>query len=277
MEGIVEKCQEVYGRVHAACIYGSQVCGYATKESDVDVLVVLQDYDKGVEYTYVKDSIEIAFLGVSREVFEADAERAEYGGFISDRLINPIQPIINEKYIWDAEVAVKKRIVEWEAAKLVYKQRERSEFLEINLLYFPYKKWKKMSEIYRPYVYSIENVLRSDLRERNLRALLPGYRRALKELGFFKEVYPGWYRMDRRFIRQLLDKPIPARLQRIKMAEREAEELVARYLTHKKAGGSDKELVIKEIISKVGREMRRIRASTKGGLEEPGKFIIGAR
>jgi predicted nucleotidyltransferase len=38
-----------FGRVFAACLYGSQACGYAKDESNYDVLVILDEYEPGVK------------------------------------------------------------------------------------------------------------------------------------------------------------------------------------------------------------------------------------
>jgi predicted nucleotidyltransferase len=272
---ILQEMERTYGEVHGACLYGSQVCGYATGDSDYDVLVVLEDYGPGVKYTYVQNGMEMAFLGVDREVFEEDVRGAAYGGFIADRLLNPIIPLVKEEYIRASEVERKKAVVEWETAKLVLKNREAAGYLDINILYYPYKKWNKMAAVYHPYRYSIENTLRKDLKEKNLASLLPGFEKAIRDLGILREVYPGWYRIEESFVSSTLDRPLPARLERIKMAEREMEDVVARYLTHKKAGDSDRDLVIREIISKVRREVRHLREhGLSSPLEDPEKFLI---
>ena len=79
-----------------------------------------------------------------------------YGGFIADRIINPIYPLINEKYLRELEVDRKKKIVNWETTKLILKKESDSKFIDINILYYPFKKWNKIASVYRPYLYSIE-------------------------------------------------------------------------------------------------------------------------
>jgi predicted nucleotidyltransferase len=274
-EVIKKEMHRVYGDVYAACLYGSQVCGYATEDSDYDVLVVLEEYEPGVKYTYVEGDVEIAFLGVSRKVFEEDVKEATYGGFIADRLINPITPVLNKEFIRSSELRRKKVIVEWESTKLILKKRENAGFIDINLLFFPFKKWNKMVSIYRPYQYSIENALRKDLREKNLNALLPGFQKSIMEVDFLREVYPGWYRISPDFVKEVLKGPLPLRLDRLRMVEREIEDLVARYLTHSRAGDSDRDLIVKETISKIKREVRHIREKGfSSPLEEPEKFLL---
>ncbi len=274
-ETILGEMKKTFGNVLAACLYGSQVCGYATGESDHDALVILEEYAPGVRYTYVESGIEIAFLAVSKRVFEDDAAAGAYGGFIADRVINPFEPLVNEGYLQDWEVERKKSIVEWETTKLVVKNKEDARYINVNILYFPFKKWNRISAVYRPYLYSIENTLRKDLREQNLRQLTPGYKRAIDESGLLHETLPGWYRIDEAFIEETLGSGLPARLERIKMAEREIEGVVARYLTHERAGGSDRDLIIKEVMSKVRREARHIKEQGfSRKLKNSGDFLI---
>ena len=265
------------GRVYGAFHYGSQVTGYATVDSDYDVLVVLKDYEPRVKYTYVKREIEIAFLGVDKKVFEADVQSGAYGGFIADRLLNPIIPFVNEEYIQRSEVERKKKIISWETTRLVLKEKEDAGYIDINLLYYPYKKWSKMVRYYPPYQYSIENTLRKDLREKNLKALLPGFQKAIEELDLLTEVYPGWYRIKSDFIDNTLNQPMSPEIERVKMAEREIEEIVSRYLTHSRAGDSDRDLIIKELVSKVRREVRHLKeAGFSSNLIDPERFLIQA-
>jgi predicted nucleotidyltransferase len=272
---IMSEMKKTYGEVYAACLYGSQVCGYATDGSDYDVLVILDNYESGVKYTYVQDKIEMAFLGVAKKVFEEDLKDGDYGGFIADRLINPIYPIVNEEYLQVSEVKRKKQIVDWETTKLVLKKKEVAKYLDINILYYPFKKWNKIAAVYPPYLYSIENTLREDLKEKNLNALLPGYRQAINELDNLREVYPGWYRIKEGLVEEILERGPPPRLEQIKMIEREIENVVARYLTHTRAGDSDRDLIVKELISKVKREVRHLKEKgLSSSLEDAEKFLL---
>jgi predicted nucleotidyltransferase len=274
-DDIRRELKRAYKNVYAACLYGSRVCGYATKDSDYDVLVILEEYKPGVKYTYVNGAFEIAFLAVSKKVFEEDVYNSSYGGFIADRILNPIKPLVNEEYLVSCELERKKKIITWETSKLVLKNKLNAQLIDINLLYFPFKQWDKIATVYRPFLYSVENMLRSDLREKNLKSLVPGYRRGIEELGFYREVYPGWYRIEQEFVDKILGAGLSAQIERLKMIEREVENIVVRYLTHAKAGDSDRDLVIKEVLSKVQREVRHFKE--KGfsiPLEKPEKFLI---
>ena len=59
------------------------------------------------------------------------------------------------------------------------------------------------------------------------------------------------------------------------MIEREIENSVARYLTHSKAGDSDRDIIIKEALSKVKREVRHFKEKKLSShLEDPKKFLL---
>jgi hypothetical protein len=111
--------------------------------------------------------------------------------------------------------------------------------------------------------------------EINLNSLLPGYFSAVEELGILTKSYPGWYRIHENFILDLMGETQPKELERIKVIEREIQDVGARYLTHRRAGNSDCDLVIKAVISKVKREVHLFKErGIKSSLEDPKKFLI---
>jgi predicted nucleotidyltransferase len=62
--------------VVATCIYGSRVAGYNRPDSDIDLLVVLQNYPYVVKYIYFSESgTKISALAVDREALLRDAKR----------------------------------------------------------------------------------------------------------------------------------------------------------------------------------------------------------
>ena len=58
---VIKKCisKVAKGRkIIATCIYGSRVAGYNRPDSDIDVLIVLENYPYVVKYTYFRESIQ---------------------------------------------------------------------------------------------------------------------------------------------------------------------------------------------------------------------------
>ncbi|MDQ4101789.1 MAG: nucleotidyltransferase domain-containing protein, partial [Thermoproteota archaeon] len=56
---VIQKCirKVAKGRtIVATCIYGSRVAGYNRPDSDIDLLIVLEDYPYVVKYVYYRES-----------------------------------------------------------------------------------------------------------------------------------------------------------------------------------------------------------------------------
>ncbi len=170
------------------------------------------------------------------------------------------------------QVETKKRVILHNLKKLIYKYKKNINLLEINLLYFPFKYWNKMVQIYPPVRYSIENTLRNELRERNLKKILQGYIKAIEQLKILEEVYPGWYKIKQSFIKSLRKKPSK---ELMRIYEKEIKKAIERYKTHKKAGSdSETDTIIYEISHKIERELKQIkRKGFKTILDNPDKYI----
>ncbi len=266
----INEIKKEFGKVHAACLYGSKVSGYASKGSDTDVIVILKKLKPKIKYVYRGN---YSFLAVEKKFFEGDVIKAKQGDFIAARICNPMKPLINRGYMKKMEIEAKKRVVSYNVRKLIYKYREKAQLMEINALYFPFKHWNKLVQIYPPFRYSIENTLRNELRKRNLKMILPGYVEAIKKLRIMEESYPGWYRINGNFIKKALKKKRSKELARI--YEGEIKRAIQRYKTHKKAGaGQEKDTIIYEITHKIERELKQIkRKGFKTILDNPDKYI----
>jgi len=266
----IKEIKKQFGSAFAACLYGSNVSGYASKGSDVDVIVVLRKFKPKIKYVYKGD---YSFLVVDKRFFEDDIKEAKYGDFVAARICNPIKPVLNKEYFKRMEIAAKKRIVLYNVRKLVYKNRKKAHLLEINALYFPFKHWNKLVQIYPPFRYSIENTLRNELRERNLKMILPGYLAAIKQLKIMEEAYPGWYKIKEGFIKNVLGKKPHKEL--IRIYEGEIKRAIERYRTHRKAGAEQKkDTIMYEITHKIERELKQIkRKGFKTMLDSPNKYV----
>jgi len=230
----------------------------------------LKKFKPKIKYVYRGN---YSFLVVEKKFFERDIYDAKHGDFVAARICNPIKPIINKRYFEKMETEAKKRVVLYNARKLIYKNRKNANFMEINALYFPFKHWNKLVQIYPPFRYSIENTLRNELRQRNLKKILPGYIKAIKQLKIMDEIHPGCYKIREAFIKKTLRKKPGKEL--IKIYEGEIRKAVKRYKTHKKAGaGQEKDTIVYEITHKIKRELKQIkRKGFKTILDNPNKYV----
>src|SRR5919109_2855695 len=106
-------CKVAKGReVVATCIYGSRVAGYNRPDSDIDVLVVLQNYPYVVKYIYFSESsTKVSALAVDREALLRDAKSAFLGEFVVGRLLHIYEPIVNSEFFAMIERTYKRRVI----------------------------------------------------------------------------------------------------------------------------------------------------------------------
>ena len=260
-----EIIKTLFPKVYAALHYGSKVAGYGNKTSDNDVIVVIKNYPEKIKYIY-KDNY--SFLAVDKKVFEDDCSKTKYGDFVAARFSGPIIPIINRYYLKKMEIVFKKKVVTIYTTQLIYERKEKALNIKINLAYFPFCKWNEQVTIYRPFRYSILNTLRSDLKDKNLKMIFPGYKKAIEELQIFDQVEKNWYQIKPEFIKKVLknNKLFP----KIEFYLAEAKKAIKRYQTHDLAGGSQTDIVIKDVIHKIDRE---IHWQKKGVLNKPEVYL----
>lgn len=98
--------------VAAACVYGSKAAGYARPDSDIDLLVVLDEYPLAIRYAYIRDEgIEVSLLVVSKKALEADAKNGALGEFVSGRLLHIYEAIVNLSLLQAIERGYKRRVI----------------------------------------------------------------------------------------------------------------------------------------------------------------------
>ena len=202
---VSDLCRQIAGshRIVAVCFYGPRVCGYAEETSDANVLLVLGDYRPGLG-TYLKplNKVNVFMLVVDRGAFERDVEQGWLGEFVAEKIMIPYETLINEEYLRRQEVRVKKRIVLELLENLVSEFPELSHELLIRMEYFMYETMMQRARLFSPITYSFLNMLKEDLRERNVKLMMDGYLKALHELSGENSISlsNGYVRMTRSFI-----------------------------------------------------------------------------
>ena len=180
---IVERCiaSIAKGRaVAAACAYGSKIAGYARPDSDIDILVVLEDYRYKIKYAYVKESgAHVSALVVDREALEKDASHGYLGEFVAGRLLHVYQPITNAGFLQKVELACKRRVILEELHELVKMSGALATEISVPLEYVMFSKIKRRAALYPAAAYSY---YRTYADKRNMRAALEGYKGALADL-----------------------------------------------------------------------------------------------
>lgn len=182
---ILNACRDLAGsgEIVAAFLYGPQVHGYADEEDDLDVMLlirspqpVLKNHRKQV------NDLSVEFLMVDRATFEKDVDSGWLGELIVENIVTPYEALFNEEYLWRQEVKAKKRLVSELLGNLVLEFSELSYDLFIKPEYFIFETMARMASLYPPIARSFLNMLRNDLKEKNMESMMRGFEAALAEL-----------------------------------------------------------------------------------------------
>jgi tRNA A-37 threonylcarbamoyl transferase component Bud32/predicted nucleotidyltransferase len=235
--------------VVAACLYGSRVAGYARPDSDVDLLVVLENYPYVVKYVYFSESgIKLSALAVDRRALERDAKSAFLGEFVVGRLLHIYEPIANAEYFAAVERAYKRRVILEEVRDIVNSSGVLSTEVIFPLEFVAFSKIRRRTSLYPSAAYSYAKTYTAN--KRNLEFALEGYCRALADIiTEDRELFAA--RQDG--LLQISDKRIFVKegKTRLKLTKRLAE--FSSYFVHTYAGRKIMHLAITETESKIRR------------------------
>lgn len=167
--------------VVAACIYGSRAAGYARPDSDIDLLVVLENYPHLVKYVYLRESgMEISALMVDRGALERDAKGGFLGEFVVGRLLHVYEPVAGAEFLGRVERVYKRRIILDEVRDIVEFANVLGTEVLFPLEYVLFSKVKRRTLLYPSAAYSYYMTYAGG--GRNLEFALAGYSRALEEI-----------------------------------------------------------------------------------------------
>ncbi len=171
------------GEIVAACFYGPLVHGYADEKGDVNILLVIRSPQSVLKSRKERvNGISTLFLIVDQGTFEKDVETGWLGELIVENIIMPYKALLNEGYLWHQEVKAKKRLVSELVGNLVLEFPELSYDLLIKPEYFIFETVSRRSSLFPPMAYSFLNMLRKDLKEKNIESMMKGFNAALTEL-----------------------------------------------------------------------------------------------
>lgn len=181
---VIRKCvvKVSKGRaVAAACLYGSRAAGYARPESDVDLLIVLENYPHLVKYVYLRESaMEVSALIVDRKALERDAKSALLGEFVAGRLLHVYMPVAGAEFLTSVERVYKRRIILEEVRDIVNFANVLSTEILFPMEYVAFSKIKRRALLYPSAAYSYYRTYAEG--SSNLEFALGGYRRALEDI-----------------------------------------------------------------------------------------------
>jgi tRNA A-37 threonylcarbamoyl transferase component Bud32/predicted nucleotidyltransferase len=258
-------------RIVSLCLYGSQASGYARKDSDIDVLLILDDYSPGVRYYYKTfEAYQFAILAVDKGALKADAEKGTLGDFVAGRFLTPFIPIVNPEYLDSMEFIIKRRFAEEDLEDLIIEYGELSRGLLIKSDFLILTRMVKRSRAYPPLKYSYVNMLRSDLKQQNMTLILQNYGKVIDDLKNSRKVKvtDGFLNLDDSFVDKVLSYKI---LHKVVNLMDYSKRTVYSYLTHGKAARVGVDVIAKELASKLKREISTTFNSPE--LEDPKCYL----
>ena len=234
----------------AVLAYGSHVAGYATADSDYDLIMVVRPFRQRVRYYYINREAECSVLVVDPKSFENDCRKSTLGEFVSGRLLNPYYPIEGATYISDQEIVFKKRVILEGLADACAEYAEFVSQVIFPLAYFLFEKLRKRAAIYPPVVYSYSKTYGNELLLENLDQSMQGFRTAAEMLD-----REGKLHFDKQNDTiSISEKEIHSNLfSRIGAAASYTNKSIRQYAIHGYAGRVKPNVVGKEVLSKISR------------------------
>jgi tRNA A-37 threonylcarbamoyl transferase component Bud32/predicted nucleotidyltransferase len=246
-------CKVTKGRrMIAACIYGSRVAGYDRPDSDIDLLIVLDNYPYVVKYMYFHESsTKVSALAVDREALLRDAQSAFLGEFVVGRLLHIYEPIANAEFLAMIEQTYKRRVILEEVRDILESTGVLGTEIIFPLEFVAFSKIKRRMSLYASAAYSYYKTYTTS--KRNIEFALEGYHRAIADIAAqHGEIFAA--RQDG--LLQISDKRIfvEKRQTRLKLTKRLRE--FNSYLVHTYAGRKIVHFAVNEAESKIRRRVR---------------------
>ncbi len=151
--------------------------------SPVEVLVVLQYYQpKIMSHVRVIDTRNVVFFVVDQWIFERDVDRGFLGEALASFLIFPYTALDNQGYIYEQEIALKKRLIIELLENIVFSYPEFSYRMRIKPEYFMYEVMLNRIRVFPPLAYGASDFLCGDANKEKIQHVLKGYLEALTQL-----------------------------------------------------------------------------------------------
>lgn len=254
---VITKCisKVAKGRkIIATCIYGSRVAGYNRPDSDIDVLVVLENYPYVVKYSYFRDSsTKVSALAVDREALLRDAQRAFLGEFVVGRLLHVYEPIANAEFLAMIEQTYKRRVILEEVRDILESTGLLGTEIIFPLDFIAFSKIRRRMSLYASAAYSYYKTYTTS--KHNIEFALEGYHKAVADIiAEDDEIFAT--RQDG--LLQISDKCIflEKRRTRLKLTKRLRD--FSSYFVHTYAGRKIMHLAVNEAESKIRRRVKPI-------------------
>jgi tRNA A-37 threonylcarbamoyl transferase component Bud32/predicted nucleotidyltransferase len=252
---VIQKCirKVAKGRtIVAACIYGSRVAGYNRPDSDIDLLIVLEDYPYVVKYVYYRESsTKVSALAVDRNALLRDAQSAFLGEFVVGRLLHIYEPILNAEFLAMIEHTYKRRVILEEVNDILESTGVLGTEILFPLEFVAFSKIKRRMSLYASAAYSYYKTYTTS--KRNIEFALKGYYKAVEDiLAENGDIFTA--RQDG--LLQISDKHVFVDKGQIHLKLTKRLRELSSYIVHTYAGRKIMHFAINEAESKIRRRVR---------------------
>ena len=252
---VIQKCirKVAKGRTMvASCIYGSRVAGYNRPDSDIDLLIVLENYPYVVKYAYYRESnTKVSALAVDSNALLRDAQSAFLGEFVVGRLLHIYEPIANAEFLAMIEHTYKRRVILEEVRDILESTGVLGTEILFPLEFVAFSKIKRRMSLYASAAYSYYKTYTTS--KRNLEFALDGYLRAVEDIiAEDGEIFAP--RQDG--LLQISDKHIFLEKGQIHLKLTKRLRELSSYVVHTYAGRKIMHFAINEAESKIRRRVR---------------------
>jgi tRNA A-37 threonylcarbamoyl transferase component Bud32/predicted nucleotidyltransferase len=252
---IIQKCvtKVAKGRTMvASCIYGSKVAGYNRPDSDIDLLIVLENYPYVIKYAYYHESnTKVSALAVDSNALLRDAQSAFLGEFVVGRLLHIYEPIANAEFLAMIEHTYKRRVILEEVRDILESTGVLGTEILFPLEFVAFSKIKRRMSLYASAAYSYYKTYTTS--KRNLEFALDGYLRAVEDIiAEDGEIFAS--RQDG--LLQISDKHIFLEKGQIHLKLTKRLRGLSSYVVHTYAGRKIMHFAINEAESKIRRRVR---------------------
>ncbi|MEM2910506.1 MAG: hypothetical protein QXO01_05540 [Nitrososphaerota archaeon] len=239
--------------VSCVCIYGSQLSGYSSKGSDLDVLCVVRDFKEEIKYYYLRNfEPTVALLAVDENTMRGDVTRGTLGEFVAGRLLTPFYPVAGATLLEEFDKTYKKNVVLELCDNLILEHRMAASELLIQPEYFLFEKLRRRALMYPPARYSYSKIFSGPHMRTNMNVCMKGFHAAFAELeskGLL--VRDGdYYRLSNKLVLSILNQTSTFN-RRLYDFER----MFKMYLVHGYAGRFNPRIIAEELYSKIRRSL----------------------
>jgi len=183
-EQICSFCSHIAGscQITATYIFGNYAFGLRDTKV-IEVLLVLRGFQpRLISYVKTFGNMNVVIFAVDKWVFERDVDRGFLGEALSWGFLLPYLPIINEDYLHQQEIKLKKRLIRELLENLVLNFPELCLDFHIEPEYFMYEALLSRTRLFPPVVYDVRNFARMKEKSEGFQQVLQGYLESLKEL-----------------------------------------------------------------------------------------------